>query len=134
MKFSSSSNISVQQVHQFHISKSTPLILWSPLFSKKYLLPGQDQQNGKRTYISDYHPSPSGLTTRIYSLVFLKTTYGFILLQYICWIFSQTSISHHGCGKFPYLGCSDYWKMHWSQKIESGHFYLIPGYYYLRPN
>ena len=43
IKFDSSTNISVQQVPQSHISKSTTLNLWPTVFSKNISFPGQDQ-------------------------------------------------------------------------------------------
>ena len=50
------------------------------------------------------HPNPSGLTSRIHSLIFLQTPEGFVSLQNICLIFSQTCISHHGWENFQVHG------------------------------
>ena len=51
----------------------------------------------------DYQPSPLELTSRIQPLIFLWTSKGFISQEYFL-NFSQTCISHHGCGKFQILG------------------------------
>ena len=52
----------------------------------------------------DYRPYPSGLTPRIHPSLFLQTPQGFISLQNICLIASQTCISHLGWEKFSNLG------------------------------
>ena len=48
----------------------------------------------------DYYPSPSELTSRIHPVIFLWLLRDLYFLQNISWFFSQTCMSHHGCGKF----------------------------------
>ena len=67
------------------------------LFSKEYIIPQVK---------IDYQPSPSGLTTRINTLLFLQTHKVFVSFQNACQMFSQTCISQAN------LLSSDYWKMH----------------------
>ena len=57
----------------------------------------------------NYHPSPSGLTIRIYRFISLQTTQCFIFLQNVCCIFC---ISYHGFGTYSKSECSDCWKMY----------------------
>ena len=83
-----------------------------PLFFEEYLNPRVRINKIVNKHSVDYHPNPSELTSRIYPLIFLQTSQGFISLLNISLIFSQTCISHHGWRKFSNSWCSDYWKMH----------------------
>ena len=106
IQFSSTLNISVQRsLYPLFQNQSSHFML--PLLSKEYLK--MMKQN-----TVDYHPSPSGLTSRIHPLIFLWAPSGFISpdLQNICWNFSGSCISHHGRRKFSNLWCQAYWKMH----------------------
>ena len=71
-----------------------------------------------------HYVSPSRLTSRRCLLIFRKTHVGFISCWKFYLNFSQTCIFQHDIGKFSYLQCSAYWKMHLEVKVESRHFYL----------
>ena len=52
-----------------------------------------------RKHSVDYHPSPAGLNSDIYSVIFLQTTEGFDTLQKFSQIFSQICLSKHDLEK-----------------------------------
>ena len=64
MNFFSTPNGSEQKCLNPLFQNQRPLFLLPSLFQRVSQLQCQDQQNGKRTYV-DYHPSYSGLTSRI---------------------------------------------------------------------
>ena len=78
-------------------------ILVPPRFQRRSQAPCQDQQNFGRTWC---HSVSQSIRIKLIDTL-SHFSVGFISLQNACWIFSQTSISHHGCGKFNNC-CSDY--------------------------
>ena len=75
------------------MSKSILLFSVTPYFFWRISqTPIQDQQNGKQTYCWS-PPNSSGLTSTIYTLVFLQAPQVFISYQNIFLIFSQTVYS-----------------------------------------
>ena len=94
----------IEALHEtfFNFSKSQRYL--DPLFQNKqplFLLPlfFEEHLNPQVT-----HPNPSGLTSRIHSLIFLQTPEGFISLKNNHLIFSQTFISHHDWENFQVHG------------------------------
>ena len=80
-------------------------------------------------YIVDYHRSSSELTSRIHPVIFLWTPKWFVSPEYFLNIFSQTCISHHGCGNGSNFQIQDVeitgdYILNVSQKIKFVHFYF----------
>ena len=99
-------------VPQSLISKSTSPLSCCPIFSKEYLNPKVRINKVVNQNSVNYCTSPSGLTSRIHPLIFLTTPVGFISLQKVYLVFSQTCIFQHKCRKFSNLQFSAYWKIH----------------------
>ena len=93
-------------------------IFCCPFFSENYLNPQARINKMVNKHTVDYHPSPSELISRITPSYFYGLQRG-LSRQNPCWIFSETCIFHHGCGKVSNLCCYDYWQIHlWVKKLN----------------
>ena len=76
MKFSSTSKTCVQRCLYPLFQNQCHCFLLLHLFQRISQASGMNQQNDKQ--ITDYHPSPSQLASRIHALIFMRTPKGFI--------------------------------------------------------
>ena len=129
MKFSLTSNTSVQRCLYPLFQNQCPHFLLSPLFWK---LSSQNYPNPKvrikkmvNKHTVDYDPSPSRLPSRIYPLIFLWIPKGFITPESFLKYF-LTCIFHHGFGKVSNSWLRLLANKFVRQKIKSVHFYSCP--------
>ena len=126
MKFSSTSNTSVQSCLYLLTQNQCPHFLLSPLLFKEYLNPQVRINKMANKHTADYHPSPSQLTSRIHPLIFLWAPKGFISLEFFFNFFSKPVYSTMVKEKFQIYGVKITGNYICESKIESADFYLCP--------
>ena len=107
MRYSSTPNTSEQQFPQSPISRAVPPYSVPPLFQRISWPPGQDQENGKRTYC--------WLPTKSF-WINLKDTSSHISIDWLglhlspalYLVFSEIYKARRGYGNFSNLCCLDY--------------------------
>ena len=125
MKFSSTSNTSVQWCLYPPFQNQRPSFLLPPLFWRLYQPSSQDQKVVNEDTL-DYHTSRSESTSKRHPLIFSWTSNWFISPEYSLNYFSNLYIPSWLWKNFKFMVLRLLKKTFVSQKIKSVHFYSYP--------